>query len=76
MLYKLIQDALSERSVESLTLNLINNQTVELSDYNEFMSGEFYLYITEPQISIVVLKHVVNVQVNLKNDFDTSKLKF
>ncbi|MBC3135025.1 hypothetical protein [Staphylococcus warneri] len=76
MLYKLIQEALSEDNVESLTLNLINNKTVEISNYNKYKSDEYYLYITEPQISIVVLQHVVNVEVNLKSDFDISKLKF
>ncbi|WAE41333.1 hypothetical protein LQ944_02695 [Staphylococcus pasteuri] len=76
MLYKLIQEALSEDNVESLTLNLINNKTVEISNYNKYKSDKYYLYITEPQISIVVLQHVVNVEVNLKSDFDISKLKF
>ncbi|MBY6737397.1 hypothetical protein [Staphylococcus aureus] len=76
MLYKLIQEALSEDNVESLTLNLINNQTIEISDYNKYKSDTFFLYIIEPQISIVVLQHVVNVEVHLKNDFDISKLKF
>ncbi|HDD0307161.1 TPA: hypothetical protein ACN3HF_000544 [Staphylococcus aureus] len=76
MLYKLIQEALSEDNVESLTLNLINNQTIEISDYNKYKSDTFFLYVIEPQISIVVLQHVVNVEVHLKNDFDISKLKF
>ncbi|PNZ31303.1 Uncharacterised protein [Staphylococcus petrasii] len=76
MLYNLIKEALSEDNVESLTLNLINDQTIEISDYNKYKSDKFFLYVTEPQISIVVLQHVVNVEVNLKNDFDISKLKF
>ncbi|PCF76860.1 hypothetical protein B4W73_03620 [Staphylococcus delphini] len=76
MLYKLIQEALSEDNVESLTLNLINNQTIEISDYNKYKSDKFFLYVIEPQISIVILQHVVNVEVHLKNDFDISKLKF
>ncbi len=76
MLYKLIQEALSEDNVESLTLNLINNQTIEISDYNKYKSDTFFLYVIEPQISIVVLQHVVNVEVHLKSDFDISKLKF
>lgn len=76
MLYELIQEALSEDNVESLTLNIINGQAVEISDYNKYKSDKFFLYVTEPQISIVVLQHVVNVGVNLKNNFDISKLKF
>ncbi|MBO0373381.1 hypothetical protein [Staphylococcus hominis] len=76
MLYKLIKDALSEDNVESLTLNLVNNQTIEVSDYNKYTSDKFYLYVVKPQVNIVVLQHVVSVDVNLKNDFDVSKLKF
>lgn len=76
MLYKLIQESLSEENIESLTLNLVNNQAVNVSEYNESKSDEFNLFVIEPLINIVVLKYVVSIEINYKNDFDVSKIKF
>lgn len=66
MLYKKIRDALSNNDVESLTLNLINNQFVEITNYDSWHSDKNYLYITEPKSNIVLLQYVVNINVNFK----------
>ncbi|MFI3546898.1 hypothetical protein V5G65_12640 [Mammaliicoccus sciuri] len=76
MLYKLIQESLSEENIESLTLNLVNNQAVNVSEYNESKSDKFNLFVIEPLMNIVVLKYVVSIEINYKNDLDVSKIKF
>lgn len=76
MLYKMIKDTLSRDNVESLTLNLSNQQSIEVIDYNKYKSDDYYLFVVEPQINIVSLKHVINIDVNLKDSFDVSQLKF